>query len=416
VTVAGGSAGNNRTRRRGNHRVLTLALVIGCSGTAAIDRTVAARPCVGEVDPHVDYFPHKFTPEHAELMRITYHRTHAELTVLFPHGDGPPEMTSEERYLLLPCGIPRPASVASTMPVVSLPVQTVSVTHNEDLGMLVELGLLDGIVSVGTKAIYPQEVWDRFQSGRIRHAGGWGGEGPQVETLVDLEPDLILLGPYGGITGAHGMQLREVGLAALPTMIREEPTPLGRAEWIRLMGLLTGREVQADSLFAEVREEYRALQVLVRDVADPPSALWATTYAPGVWRVGRNSVQARLLEDAGARNVLADHGVRSTVEMSPEALLDRGADADVWITENTHMIRDGKLTVPDTRIDAMRAYRSGRFYHVSARYRQENSASDYYFSGPMRPDVVLRDLIAVLHPALLPSHTLHHLAPMERLR
>jgi len=397
-------------------RFAALIILVACSGTSNAERGSVAADAECAVGNTLGHFRDTVVVEHAELFSVAYQRDHVVLTVRFPVPDGGPDSWGSERFLLFPCELPISDGARTDGAPIRIPATSVSVSTNEDLGMVLQLGMLDGVRSVGIRAIYSDSVWARFQAGRILHAGGWGGEGPHIETLLDLAPDIILLGSFGGGHLRHTPELRAVGLAAVPTMIRVEPTPLGRAEWIKVMGLLFGRVAEANALFDSVRTDYLAQAARARAVPGKPTVFWATTYAPGAWIAGRNNFQARFLEDAGGVNVLADAGRRQTVDVPPEVIYARGANADVWITENTTMIRDGKLTVAGTLLDSFHAYREGALFHVSKRYRIENGASDYYASGPMRPDVVLRDLISILHPTLLPDHSSAHLAPMERLR
>jgi len=403
---------------RGTLLCVGAVLFLGCQDTRDFALTEEDRDCIDEFREGVDYFPMKSEREFAHLFELSYHDSYKRLAVRFPAMDGDTVTAIREIFVLVPCGAPTPSlegDLARAI-VVPTPARTVSVTTNEDLGMVVRLGFMDGVRSIGIRAIYPKEILDRYRNGAIADGGGWGSEGPHIETLMDLDPDLILMGVFGGAGDSHAPRLREVGLHAIPTMIRVEPTPLGRAEWVKVLGAFFHREAEANALFDEVKDDYLELSALARAQPQRPSAFWASTYAPGEWAGGRNSFQARFLEDAGAENVLADDGIPATVRLLPEEVLDLAGDADFWVTENTFLVREGVLTVRATPVEAIRAFREGRTYHLAARYRAESEASDYNYSGPGRPDLVLRDLVSLFHPDLVPGHTLHFLAPMESLR
>jgi len=420
-----GGAGSERSRPGRARRkrlpgvVLLLAGLSGaCQDTRAFDRDLAERECIEDFRPGVDYFPDKSEVEYAELFDLSYHEYYKVLTVRFPTVDGDTARAPRETFVLLPCGAPQPslAGALAGAVVVPTPARTVSVTTNEDLGMVVRLGFLEGILSTGIRAIYPDEVVDRFRAGIIADGGGWGSDGPHVETLLDLSPDLVLMGVFGGGIGSHAPTVRSIGLSAVPTMIRVETTPLGRAEWVKAIGAFFHAEETANRLFGEISSDYEELSRLARARPERPTAFWASTYAPGEWTAGRNNFQARFLEDAGATNVLADEGYRTNVAMRPEAMVDLAGVADFWITENTNMIRDGLLTVAGTPLAAFAAYRNDRVFHLARRYRADTEASDYNFTGPGRPDLVLRDLVALFHPELLPDHEGYFTAKLGRLR
>ncbi len=397
---------------------ILVASAWGCQDTREFAAALSQRVCLKEFQEGVDLFPEKSVREFAELFELSYHESYKLLTIRFPTLDGDTASAPRERFVLVPCGAPVPpleGDLAGAF-VFPTPVRTVSLTTNEDLGMVVQLGHLEGVRSIGIRAIYPEEVLTRFRSGLIADGGGWGSEGPHIETLMDLEPDLILMGVFGGGTPSHVPRLREVGLPAIPTMVRVEPTPLGRAEWIKVLGAFFHEEARADSLFSAIADDYLELSRRARSQPNHPTAFWASTYAPGEWGGARNSFQARFLEDAGAVNVLGDDGVRTVVPIRTERVIDLAGDAQFWITENTHMIRDGLLTVTGTPLHAFRAFREDQIHHLAGRYRADTNASDYNYSGPGRPDLVLRDLVALFHPELLLGHSFHYLAPMEPLR
>jgi len=398
--------------------ILLTAASWGCQDTRDFAGAVDEQVCIEGFEEGRDYFPVKSEREYAELFDLSYHDFYKVVTVRFPSVEGDTAGVARERFVLLPCGAPPPpltGELAGAV-VIPTPVRTVSVTTNEDLGMVVRLGFLEGVRSIGIRAIYPMEVLERYRAGIIADGGGWGSEGPHIETLMDLSPELILMGVFGGAVGSHAPRLREVGLPAVPTMIRVEPTPLGRAEWVKALGAFFHAEETANALFDEVSGAYLDLATQARARPRKPTAFWASTYAPGEWGGGRNNFQARFLEDAGAQNLLVNDGPRTSVRLLPEEVLDLAGAAEFWITENTHMVRNGTLTVRGTPLNALRAFRDGNTYHLAGRYRAESEASDYNYSGPGRPDLVLRDLVAIFHPDLVPGHERHFLAPMERLR
>ena len=109
---------------------------------------------------------------------------------------------------------------------------------------------------------------------------------------------------------------------------------------------------------------------------------------------------SKMYEDAGGDYLLADTMV-PTVTCGTEWLLAQYADADYWMNCGTT-----RLEELDPRLHQMKSYKSGNIYHFQKRERRvENmNISDFYESAVAQPDVVLEDLISVLHPALLPHH------------
>jgi iron complex transport system substrate-binding protein len=390
---------------------LLLLLVVACGPAPVTDRSGAAtapgRPllanpegCVASYDPDADYFPDKVRLEHADLALLSYHRHYKVLRVRFRGFADNPRFTSEETYVLVQCGTPVPdrVGVLQGAHVVQIPARTVSTTTNEDLGIVDALGLLSRLKSVGTRSVYPEALWDAVRNGRLPVTGGWGGEGPQLELLASLAPEAVIVGAFHSAVSGNMRRVRDLGLATVPSMNRMEPTPLGRAEWVKVLSTLFNMEKTANTLFTTMESRYRSIAGAARANGTQPTVFWGTTYAAGQWSVQRNTWQARMLEDAAAVNVLADDGPTSAAPVQAEVVVAEAGNADFWITENDNWSLGGDHELPGTRASELRSRRLGQVYYVCKRIRPENQGCDFYHTGPHRPDLLLEDLFAVLHP------------------
>jgi iron complex transport system substrate-binding protein len=409
-----------RSRSRPLTRI-TLALLVAVVGSAcsrqsqpasaervtAYSTTAAENPaaCIETFDPQTDYFPAKVSVQHARLFTIDYHGHYKVLRITFRGFADNPRFTTSEMYVLVQCGTPTPDLRGDLLGahVVQIPAQSVTTTTNEDLGMIEALGLLPRLKSVGTRAVYPQEIWDAVRDGRLPVTGGWGAEGPQLELLASLAPDVVVLGAFHSAVSSNMQRVRDIGLATVPSLNRVEATPLGRAEWLKALATLFNKELEANALYSSVAARYQALARRARTATTKPTAFWGTTYAAGEWSVQRNSWQARLMEDAGAQNVLADDGPPYGVPVSAEVVVAEAGEAGFWITENDYENIGEANALPGTRLAELRSRRLKQVYYVCGRLRAENDGCDYYHAGPARPDMLLEDLVTVFHPDVLPA-------------
>jgi iron complex transport system substrate-binding protein len=387
------------------------------SPSVTFARTALVNPsgCVDHFDPAIDYFPDKAVFDSARQIQVSYHGHYKVMTVTFRGFSDNPDFHSVERYVLVQCGTPAPPLVGplAGAPVLSIPAKTVTVTSNEDLGMMIALGLRDQVKSVGSRAIYDEALWQKFKAGQLMVTFGWGTSEIHVEWMLDLKPDVVIVGAFQSQAALNVQRARDVGLQTVPSLTRIEATPLGRAEWLKALSTVFNLEAKANGIYDDVAARYRATAARARAATGKPLAFWATTYASGVWLAHRNTFCARLLEDAGAVNVLADDGPTVTMAVGPELIVDRAAGADYWVTENSDLIRaDGTVTVPGTPVEGLKAARAGRVYNVAGRYRRENNSADYYQTAPHRPDLLLDDLVSLFQPHLIPRHSLYFMAPM----
>lgn len=391
------------------------------TATETFASAASANPmgCVDHFDPSKDYFPDKAVFESARQVMVSYHGHYKVVTVTFLGFTDSPEYRSVERYVLVQCGTPAPSLIGALAgaQVISIPAKTVTVTNNEDLGLVIALGLRDQIRSVGTRAIYDEQLWRRFQAGRLPVTFGWGTSEIHLEWMLDLKPDVIIVGAYQSQAMLNVQRARDLGIQTVPSLSRIEATPLGRAEWLKAVATVFNLESRANAFYAEVASTYRDVASRARAATRHPRAFWGSTYAAGDWMIARNSFQARLLDDAGAVNPFADAGPTVTMKAGPELIVERGSDAEFWITENGSMIRaDGSSGIPGTPLDALQAVRSDHVYDPCKPMRMENNGCDYYQTGTHRPDLVLKDLVWLFHPELEPQHQPYFLKHLPALR
>jgi iron complex transport system substrate-binding protein len=183
-----------------------------------------------------------------------------------------------------------------------------------------------------------------------------------------------------------------------------EETPLGRAEWIKFTGAFFGKAAAADSLFASVDSAYQALAALARTAKRKPTVFVGAPFGGVWWMASGRTYVGRLLADAGADYLWAADTTRGSLNLDVEAVLGRAAGADFWI--NAGEWKDlADARAKDPRNALFKAWKDGRVY-VNDALRCESGGRDFYETGAARPDLVLADLIAILHPELLPKHSL----------
>jgi iron complex transport system substrate-binding protein len=121
---------------------------------------------------------------------------------------------------------------------------------------------------------------------------------------------------------------------------------------------------------------------------------------------------ARYLQDAGGAYAWAATPGVGSAALDVEAVYARALDADFWVHTGTWRRRE-EATAADPRFGAIPALTEGRAYNNNRRLNA-SGGNDYWESGMLRPDVVLADLITILHPDILPGRELvyyRHLGP-----
>ncbi len=312
---------------------------------------------------------------------------------------GPPQRA---RLVLVPRGTPAPpltGPLAGAM-LVRTPVMRLAVNDQAHEAMARALGIADRLVAVGGHDSYDDGIRAQVKAGAIRQIGyGWH-QPPLMDALVAAKPELLLM-KMADLTHTEAMErVAALGVPVLPTFIDAEPHYMGRADWIRLLGLLTGREREADALVAEIGANVARLK---REAAAQPRTqlLWAW-YASGGdrWQVTQRGADAELIRDANADVVLGtaeDPRLDSFSAVSTESLITKaGEAADCW------MMRD-PLSTPyrnAATLARFRAWREGCVFWQPGRKSSAADAWELWEMGMIRPDWLLADIVKLVHPAL----------------
>jgi iron complex transport system substrate-binding protein len=241
---------------------------------------------------------------------------------------------------------------------------------------------------------------------------------PVIEKIIDLHPDALLLSPFEN-SGGYG-QLEEIDIPIVECAEYMEPSPLGRAEWVRFYGLLYGCEHEADSLFALVDSSYHALRHTVMpesrnpvmsesrhpDTA-PKTSVLVDKVTGSVWYVpGGRSTIGQMLSDAGARYPWASDDRSGSIALPFETVLERAGDCDVWLLRYSGQqpLTRQQLLSEHRGYNQFRSFREGRVYGCNV------EQSMFYEDSPFRPDLLLSDFIKILHPDIpdLPALRYYH--------
>jgi iron complex transport system substrate-binding protein len=210
---------------------------------------------------------------------------------------------------------------------------------------------------------------------------------------------------YGvGVSSAEYLRkLSEMGVKVMYNADYLEEHPLARCEWIKVFGILTGREEKADSLFREVAAAYSSLADMVRSaVKDKPDVLLGAPWED-VWYISpANSYTGRLISDAGGRYLFDDLTEPNSVPYSVEAVFRRATEADLWFNPGTaESLND--IAVSDHRMTRLPVFTSGSVWNNRNRMTP-SGGNDYWEGAVVHPELLLRDIVSILHPELLPGY------------
>jgi iron complex transport system substrate-binding protein len=354
--------------------------------------------CVETYDPEIDYFPDKASIEYAEGWTIEYFDHYKVITVLNPWREA--DVTFQ--YVLVQCGTPTPDGYDDAQ-VIEIPTDTMISMSTAYLPHFAELGLVDRLVGVDSFAfVYTPEIVERIEAGEVAEVGG--GAQLNVERVLALDPDLVMTYGIGDPQSDVHPRLIDAGVPVVINAEYMETGPLGRAEWIKFTAAFANREAAAAPIFANIATQYETLAEQARAAEDRPSVFVNAPFQ-GTWYMpGGNSYPAQLLADAGADYLWSEDDTTGGLPLSFETVLERAADADYWLRPGDASSLE-ELLAQDERFASFEAVQQGNVYNNNRRL-SAGGGNDYWETGLSNPHLLLADLIAILHPELLPEHEL----------
>ncbi|MFR9650810.1 MAG: ABC transporter substrate-binding protein [Rikenellaceae bacterium] len=277
-----------------------------------------------------------------------------------------------------------------------VPTQRVICMTTLQLSGFIKLGATDNIVGVtSTRFLQNESMSARLKRGELARIGIEGEF--DTEVVLSLKPDVIFVSPFkrGGYDAVENL-----GIPMLTYLGYKEPSPLGQAEWIKLIGLLLGREREAESCFDEIESKYIGLQAMVTETDYRPKVLSGEMHSGNWYVVGGKSSLAQLFRDAGGEYFMQSDDETGGFYVDYETVYTQGYDADFWRIVNNF---DGEysyehLAAADGRYRDFEAFKRRQVIYCNLH------EGPFYENTPMEPEVVLADLVKIFHPTLLPDY------------
>ncbi|MCE1252257.1 MAG: ABC transporter substrate-binding protein [Anaerolineae bacterium] len=352
-----------------------------------------------------------FTPpaevklRYATAFSVQYQNNYKIVKVLRPWRDANRSFT----YILVQRGSPAPANVGDAQ-VIEVPVRSLASLATTHLPYLNELGVLDALVAVGNaQYVNTPGVLTGLKDGKIKAVGN--GPDLNLEGLLETQPEMVTTLALGssGKDDYQALMLRGFKTVIFSDFMEENP--LGRAEWLKFVALFFNREDQAEQIFAGIEARYNRMRALAAGADRRPSVLLGFEIN-GKWNMpGGKSYQAAYIRDAGGAYLWAGDPTSGRIPLSFEAVFEKGLAADYWFDQSVSWLTAQDVLAADARYERLRAFEQGRVYNNNARLNA-GGGNDYNESGLVHPDLVLADLISILHPDLLPEHALLYYRPL----
>lgn len=345
--------------------------------------------------------------KHATNFKIFHDGSHKIVEIVAPF----PGAIESLRYRLIPKSEKTSNQAQNySETIIYIPVETfvcTSTTHLAPLDMLNVEERLIGFPS--TEYISSSSIRDQVISGKTIELGK--DNDLNIELLMELSPELVM--SYT-MTGNYNLldPIKKIGIPVIMNAEYLEKTPLGRAEWIKYMALFFNKEKQADSIYNIIEGNYIMTQSLISNVADLPTVMSGVVYGDTWYVPGGQSWSSKFFKDAGANYAWKNDISTGSLQLSFESVYEKVQYSDFWIGAANYFSLN-ELKKADYRYANFNAFVEGNVYSYNAR-TVDSGGNDYFESGFSRPDIVLNDLVKILHPNLLPDHKLYYFRQLDK--
>lgn len=293
--------------------------------------------------------------------------------------------------------------------VITVPIQTLaatSTTHLPSLEMLNEVESLVGFAELDF--ISSEKIRSRIEAGKIAELGK--NEALNTEVLIDLAPEVVVGFAMDGINATY-KNIQNSGIPVLYNADWTETSPLGKAEWIKFFGALFDKDEEAEKIFETIKSEYENVKNLAKEASDIPDVLYGAMYRD-IWHVpGGDSWGAKFIEDANGNYLWKDEQGTGGLALSLETVLEKGQHADIWIAPAQYSTLES-LEKASQVYTQFNSFKTNQIYNYTAK-KGPTGGYIYFELAPNRPDLVLKDLVKIFHPELLPDHQLYFYSQLK---
>lgn len=293
--------------------------------------------------------------------------------------------------------------------IIAVPVENLVVTSTTHIPALEALGVLDRLSGFpDTQYISSEEARRQVDAGSIQELGN--NESINTEMVIALKPELVV----GFGISSQNSTYETISRSNIPIVYNgdwTEETPLGKAEWIKFFAPFFQKEKEAQEIFAAIEAEYTSAKEMAKQAENTPTVLSGAMYKDVWYLPGGKSWAAQFIIDANGKYLWQDSPASGSLSLGWEGVLEKAVSADFWIAP-AQFTTYKEMQDASQHYQQFDAFKNKNVYTFSSTLGATGGVL-YYELAPQRPDLVLKDLIHIFHPELLPQHELFFFKPLK---
>ncbi|MFC7348518.1 ABC transporter substrate-binding protein [Chryseobacterium zhengzhouense] len=276
------------------------------------------------------------------------------------------------------------------------------------MGYVSELGAEDSVIGIASpEYIYSEKIHSFLESGQIQNVGN--EQKYDVEKIISMKPDAVFTNYIASFDNTYQL-LKNNNIQVIFLDEYMEQSPMVKTSYIKLFGKLLGKEKEAGDKFSEIQKNYDSLKRLALKSVSKPNVLANEMYGDVWYLPGGKTFTANYINDANANYILKDNAEEKAVTMSFEEVFSKAKNIQFWVNAGNHLSKKEMLNI-NPFYTKLEVFNKGKIYGVSGREKQK--ANDFFESGVVRSDLVLKDYIKIFHPELLPGYQLTYMKELK---
>ena len=291
---------------------------------------------------------------------------------------------------------------------IKIPIESMMINSATYIGALEMLDELESVKGVcNANYIYNPIILKAISNGKIQDLGD--SYNLDIENLLLLNPQVAMTTAYNA-DDANSKRMRQTGLNIIYNIEWQEPSILGRAELIKFIGAFFDKSTMADSIFNNVEQKYLEAKQIAQQAEKRPTIFSGQDYR-GTWSfAGGRSYTAQLFRDANAYYYYENDSTATSIPSNIEQALINFSENDIWIGTQEASLK--ALSESNSKYKLFKAFKEGNVFNMNKRMNS-NGGNDYWEGAVVRPDLLLKDMIKVCHPELLPEYELTYIDKLK---
>lgn len=289
-----------------------------------------------------------------------------------------------------------------------LPFRKIILLNASLMGYITELKAENLIVGISSpEYIYADQIQQLVKAGTIQNIGS--DQKYDVEKIIALHPDAVFTNYIPNFENTYQL-LKNNGIEVVFLDEYLEQQPLEKTAYLKVFGKLLGKDQEAETQYQQIEKNYYALKQQASRTQEKPLVLSNEMYGDVWYLPGGNTSVAHFIADAHAQYILKDNHEEKAVTMSFEEVFSKSANVQYWVNAGNHTSKKEMVSI-NPFYGKLKVFDQGKIYSISGREKQK--ANDFFESGVVRADWVLKDYIRIFHPELLPDEPLTYMKELQ---